>query len=332
MKMAQMNRITYLRVLTVAIGFVLMSVNQAQSLDSMIAFSSDRDNPGGNHDIFVMKPNGSQVRNLSNNPLSHDQAPAWSPDRTRIAFEARRDEKNSEIYVMTADGKNLVRLTLNRWFSSDPSWSPDGRKIAFESERVGNWEIGKIRKLEIYVMAPDGNNHVRLTNNSGVDRDPSWSPDGRKIAFTSGRRGRANPQIHVMASNGNGPARLTRSPKADSSPSWSPNGRKIAFSSKRDGNGEIYVINANGKNLVRLTRHPEDDHSPGWSPDGRKIAFASVRDGNWEIYVMNADGGNPTNLTKHPADDVSPAWPPNPLAVSPKTQLLMLWATIKNSH
>ena len=140
MKMAQLNRITYLRGLTVAIGFVLMSANQAQSLDSMIVFSSDRDNPGGNHDIFVMKSNGSQVRNLSNNPLSHDQAPAWSPDRTRIAFQAERDGNNPEIYVMNADGKNPVRLTSNRFLDVDPSWSPDGRKIAFEYG-VGGLEV-----------------------------------------------------------------------------------------------------------------------------------------------------------------------------------------------
>ena len=332
MKMAQMNRITYLRGLIVVIGFVLTSVSQAQSLDSMIAFSSDRDNPGGNHDIFVMKSNGSQVRNLSNNPLSHDQAPAWSPDRARIVFQAERDENNPEIYVMNADGKNPVQLTLNRGFDVDPRWSPDGRKIAFERDRDPFVEDGKIRILDIYVMDTDGNNLVRITRHPGVDKDPSWSPDGKKIAFTTGRTGHRNLQIYVMDVNGNNPVRLTHSPMGDFSPSWSPDGRKIAFASTRDGNWEIYVINADGKNPVRLTRHPEDDHSPSWSPDGRKIAFASVRDRNWEIYVMDADGGNPTNLTQHPAVDVSPAWPPNPLAVSPKTQLLMLWATIKNSH
>ena len=149
MKIAQLNRIAYLRRLIVVMGFVLMSVNQAQSLDSMIVFSSDRDNPGGNHDIFVMKPNGSQVRNLSNNPMSDDQAPAWSPDRTRIAFQAERDGKNPEIYVMHADGNNPVRLTFNRFLDVDPSWSPDGRKIAFE------YGVGGLGGLELYVMHPD---------------------------------------------------------------------------------------------------------------------------------------------------------------------------------
>jgi Tol biopolymer transport system component len=332
MKFPHLNRISHLRSFTLILGFALMSVNQAQSLDSMIAFSSDRDNPRGYNDIFVMKPNGSQVHNLTNNPMSSDIFPAWSPDGTKIAFSSSRDG-DSDIYVMDADGKNLIRLTRDPEYDSIPNWSPDGRKIAFTSRRDGNFEV--------YVMNADGENQIRLTQDPWNDGLPSWSPDGRKIAFMSHR----NSEIFVMDVDGKNFVRLTRNPASDAHPSWSPDGQNIAFSSDRAGTYDIYVMDAEGKDPVRLTpirglpqgrrdrwQNLGRDLHPSWSSDGRKIAFTSNRDGNYEIYIMDADGGNPTNLTQNAAKDEMPAWSPGRLAVSPKTRLLTLWATIKYSH
>lgn len=150
----------------VMLGFVLMSVSSAQSLDSMIAFSSDRDSPG-NQDIFVMMADGSQPRNLTNNPTSWDYIPDWSLDGSKIAFTSEPDG-NFEIYVMDADGKNPVRLTRNPASDGTPGWSPDGAKIAFYSGRDGNWEI--------YVMDADGGNPINLTKNPADDIVAAWSP------------------------------------------------------------------------------------------------------------------------------------------------------------
>ena len=118
------------------LGFVLMSVNQAQSLDSMIAFSSDRDNPGGYRDIFVMKPNGSQLRNLTNDPMTSDIFPAWSPDGTKIAFSSYRDG-NSDIYVIDADGKNLIRLTQNPGTTAYLTGHRTGRELLLPRGAMG---------------------------------------------------------------------------------------------------------------------------------------------------------------------------------------------------
>ena len=264
MKIIQLNHISHLRSITIILGFALISVNQVQSLDSRIAFSSDRDNPGENLDILVMKTNGSQVRNLTNNSASIDWDPSWSPDGQKIAFVSNRDG-NHEIFVIDAHGRNPVQLTRDPDFDADPNWSPDGLRIAFVSERNGN--------KEIYVMDAEGKNVVRLTRHDWRDDDPNWSPDGRKIAFMSDRGEFRNFEIYVMSANGKNPVRLTRSPGSDVTPSWAPDGQKIVFTSYRDGNSGLYVMDADGKNVVRLTRHRAEDYNPSWAPDGRKIAL-----------------------------------------------------------
>jgi Tol biopolymer transport system component len=137
---------------------------------------------------------------------------------------------------------------------------------------------------------------------------PSWSPDGKRIVFTSFRHGRG--EIYVVNSDGSGQRRLTTNPAADDLAKWSPDGTRIAFVSGRDGNLEIYVMNADGTGQTRLTTDPDEDFSPSWSPDGQRIVFRSNRDDNGEIYVMSADGTGQTRLTFNTASDHSPAWGP----------------------
>ena len=194
-------------------------------------------------------------------------------------------------------------------------------QIAFVSNRDGHsWEI--------YVMDDDGSNPRRLTNSPEEEWNPSWSPDGKHITFSSEKDG--NSDIYVMDADGGNLQNLTNNPYNDWFPSWSPDGEYIAFSSERDGNFNIYVMEADGGNSQRLTNHLGDDWSPSWSPDGEHIAFVSNRVRRFEIYVMETDGRNIQNLTNlRSGNDSAPAWFRPTLAVAPADQKITMWGQLK---
>jgi hypothetical protein len=176
-------------------------------------------------------------------------------------------------------------------------------------------------------MSANGNNKTRISNTAlRYNEQPSWSPDGTRIAFTDNGN-----DIYVMNVDGSNRRKLTTNAANDFNPAWSPDGQKIAFASRRDavgsdGNSEIYVMDAlTGNNQTRLTNLPGYDSSPTWSPDGTKIAFsrsafanALISFGNpgSGIYVMNADGSSRARVTLF-STDMAPDWGAQFSAVTP---------------
>ncbi len=204
-------------------------------------------------------------------------------------------------------------------------------KIAFDLVSI----YPNYTSYDIYVMNADGSEQKQLTNAPRENGSgPSWSPDGKKIAFYSERGGKdlsifsireiyfMKGEIYVMNVDGSEQKRLTNNFAFDGVSSWSLDGKKIAFVSNRDGNSEIYVMNADGTNQTRLTFNERRDTDPSWSPDGKKIAFVSTRnipediifrrDAIDDICVMNADGSEQKNLTNSfTYGGASPSWSPD---------------------
>ncbi|MGH9942827.1 MAG: Calx-beta domain-containing protein, partial [Pyrinomonadaceae bacterium] len=174
----------------------------------------------------------------------------------------------------------------------------------------------------LHTINPDGSGQTRLiSNHTGEERYPAWSPDATKIVFC--RRITQSYDIFVVNADGSNEVRLTNTanaasnPSSSCNPSWSPDGAKIAFVG---GGADILVMNADGSGIVNLTNHPATDVDPAWSPDGTRIAFASLRDfpgitgdiaRGFEIYSMNTDGSNVVRLTNNQFPDSAPSWSPD---------------------
>jgi Tol biopolymer transport system component len=161
--------------------------------------------------------------------------------------------------------------------------------------------------FELVTLDISGRNAKLELPDRGEATDPFWSPDGRKLAFRSGRFGPL--QACLFDVDRGEVVNLTKTAGNEHQPVWSPDGKRILFTSQRTRNTEIFVMNGDGSNPVNLTNHPGWDSDPSWSPDGELIAFGSSRLGGARLYVMNADGSNVRDLLgRSLAGLVGPSW------------------------
>jgi len=180
-------------------------------------------------------------------------SPAIGPDG-RIAFASSKDGGSMEIYVANGDGSNAKKLTSTRnAVNISPRWNPKtGREIAFISDRGGS--------PRIYVIGSDGSNERSLLSMGGHMDSPSWSPDGRFLAFAWDSDGTFNIYVADVATQQT--LKLTREGRNEN-PTWSPDSRHIAFQSNRSGRWEIWAMHVDGSEPRQLTRG--GGRAPSWS-------------------------------------------------------------------
>ena len=225
-----------------------------------IVFRSERD---FKPDLYVMDRDGNNVIRLTNDN-DFESRPSWSPDGTRIAFSAFRFlVGNSEIYVMDAEGNDPINLTKHEMDDSRPSWSPDGSAIAFSSKPAA---VIAAAAFNIFVMNADGKARRNLTGDTNLTNSgsPTWSPDGKKIAFSAQHNHIYG--IYVMTAEGKKLEMLSDGEGNNRRPAYSPDGTKIAFDSDREGSSNLYLMDTNGRNVVKLTRTPAGtaNRAPSW--------------------------------------------------------------------
>ncbi len=240
---------------------------------------------------------------------------AWSRDGRQLAFIEVVSSTLADIFVARGDGTRARRV-ITGFGDGGPEWAPGGEALAFHTNRDdGNHELYLVRPdrpwLLFNITRSPFANDCACDDPFYIYAPPSFSPDGRRLVFTSDFAAPgANVDVYVINRDGTGLRRLTTDPAVDAEADWSPDGRRIAFNSNRDGDHELYVMDTDGRHVRQLTHNQGTDRQPEWSPTGHRLAYASDSGGTDDIWVMNADGSRPRNVTNDADFDERPAWQP----------------------
>jgi Tol biopolymer transport system component len=227
-------------------------------------------------------------------------AVAWADQGASLAFTSQRGGTGnpSTLWKVPATGGlTPTPVAAVGEYVLDISVSRQGNRLAYAQfsfdTNIYSFDLVTATDKPHKAAAP-----VAFIPSTRVDGEPRFSPDGRRVAFTSNRSG--SFELWVCDADGKNPAQLTAfgGPNVRA-PSWSPDGRFIAFDLRGAGSSDVYVVGADGGNPRRLTMDPSGDSTPSWSNDGRWIYFASDRTGESEVWKMPAAGGAAVQLTRY---------------------------------
>ena len=266
-----------------------------------------------------------------------DTDPAFSPDGQTLAFARRAEDSVADICLQPVAGGHARHLTWDGDTISGLAWTAEGRSIVYAGSHAGLetlWRVptsggepeplagigqdaynpavsprGKLLAYTQFLMniniwqakgprstAPGGL-PVELISAPRAQVDEQFSPDGRRIVFSSDRSG--SGEIWISNSDGSSPVQLTSLGRWAGTPHWSPDGRWIAFDSRLGGRGGVFVVSAEGGEPRRVTEGNWNDIVPNWSRDGKWIYFCSNRSGDQELCKVPAAGGQAVQLTEN---------------------------------
>ncbi|MFH1784094.1 MAG: Tol-Pal system beta propeller repeat protein TolB [bacterium] len=204
-----------------------------------------------------------------------------------------------------SSGKRYLRYIVHQMsdeivFSFSGTRGIAHTKIAFIAEVDGY--------KEVFIVDYDGHNLRKITDDKSINVMPMWSPDGRKIIYSSYRN--INPDLYEFDLKYFSSSLISGLPGLNVSAEYSPNGKYIAITLSKDGDPDIYILRSNGKNPRRVTYSRANDTSASWAPNGREITFTSNRAGSPQIYVMDLEGTNLRRLTYRGSYNDSSCWSP----------------------
>ncbi len=296
--------------------------------------------------LFRMNPDGTGVQQVTRPPRGVvDQFNDWSPSGRQIVFERKvpcpaggprdgLDNTCDRVYVARSDGKGLKALVpcgfdVSKPFpgtcvgTRTPAWSPDGRKIAFRYAVVDDDYVDSYTtNIGIWVVNANGTGRrqvTQLTPGSSWDREPDWSPDGKKLVFIRDDLGRKAEAVFTVNIDGSGLFQVTPwNLVAGTHPDWSPDGRWILVGAAPGGGPtHVYKVHPDGTGLTNLTKRRGSGYSylsSTFSPDGRRIVSARTPGAGPEsaadVVVMNADGSNIRQITRTRLWESSVDWGP----------------------
>ena len=225
-------------------------------------------------EIEILNVNNPDQRVTLDIDIPGDYAFAWSPDGSKLVFDAR-DDTQGNLWIYDFADSSCTQLThYNTVGAFHPAWSPDGSQICYM--RYDNITLVEVSTGNITTLISDGEENWH----------PTWSPDGSKVLFTSNRSG--NSDLWLINSDGTGDLeQVTTSSSEDDRGKFSPDGRYIAFASDRDGDIDVWLKDLHTGNTEKIVSGSGYDSHPDWSDDGTKIAFASNRYGHFDIYYIN---------------------------------------------
>jgi Tol biopolymer transport system component len=265
--------------------------------------------------LFVMDVDGRHIQPIAPD-LRANGLPAWSPDGSKIAFPVVVNGSPQTAIADPETGETYI-LNLTGGSDSPPLWSPDGKWVMYLSYRDGN--------PRLYGADVDCNlrprgcrfNDTRIMRSVGVAAwPPSWSPDGRTLAFTAALSGDselylATPNCPIISTDCmENVHRITDNNVVDYAPMWSPDAKQIAFISNRDGINNLYLMDVETGDTRRLTTSGILGEV-AWSPDGQEIALVTWANGRRGIEVVHVLSGDSRLLTTSLIMNSTLTWRPS---------------------